>query len=542
MTMITNDTKITHSLKVDNEGITLLPQELVSRILAQYEIGNYKAHLPLGGGYKNLYWLLETDKGRFFLKLNRVYGTHIRELANFEMELSKFINNEVKRRAYDWSVPFIYSTHKGQGFTELDGHAFMVYEYVQGEFAPWEASGGVRLQPTTALLAELHSILADYPGEVPSFKRNIENAYHDIPRRLQELKELYGSLRSRDHNLNENQKKFFEIFDDLNSALEKLVQLLPPSAYAALPKQLVHLDFAPIHIMYQCEKPILVIDWENTNVDTRLVDFVKGIAPFHSANRYAELIDMAAFYQIGSAKTSNPLSYAELRALPFIHIAHRIKFIALHILKQGLGDENREVDWALVNIRAIIDLMTIDFSSFADRVENRVKELENEESIYIEQKKSVSENLLKTYSWNGYYEISHDNKEPKFLIQPEYWEIGFSLKQDAYIHLGLKPQEPIDMNGYAKLEMDLVIEDLQEQCKANQHASFDIRFRYKGMNQFVEYVTPPLVRGNHKIIMKIPGNLGLIDELIFHLNGGQTTIRELKTRIQSLYLMPEFVL
>src|SRR5205823_4320510 len=141
-------------------------------------------------------------------------------------------------------------------------------------FAWWGETGGVRAKTTAEAAAQIHAILRNFHEPVPQLRHEVVASYDHVEEDLTRLRKLKDSLETIPENA---RSKFVSQFlmgmPDFTEALEQMLIEFPPSDFKNLPRQIAHRDLAPIHLAFKGDQPVLVIDWENANVDTRVIDF-----------------------------------------------------------------------------------------------------------------------------------------------------------------------------------------------------------------------------------------------------------------------------
>ncbi|MBU1863413.1 MAG: phosphotransferase [Candidatus Omnitrophica bacterium] len=507
----------------------------IQRVIAEYDIGTYVDHGDVGGGYRNKGYWVKTAHGEYFLKIILEYSNCIDELAFFEMKINHTINDKTHKRGYGFRVPHLYATKHGKPFVKIKKQAFVLYEFVKGDFASWGESTGHRLKPTATMLAELHSILSEYNDEIPQFRIGGDNAYHDLVKKIEKFKILRKECEQKPFTKRTAvEKKFLSHADSFIEKLAQLKSLFPPEAYAALPKQLVHMDLAPIHLLYRINKPILIIDWEMARLDTRAVDFVKGITNFNDKEGYEEFIDFIAYYQQKATSSENPLDEMTLAAIPYIHVLHRVQLAAEHILTTDLSYDIN-LDWAIDQMKTFTELMNINFEDFSRRIFRRIKEIRSTPLRSIRSKSRESENILERMVIGATGSSNRDSSPIKATLEDKSLTMSLKLLKGDFNFTEIKTYGYIDVDGYSKLKIMLKIHMVDEGTIVNQRASLKIGMKFQ--NRTVYITRTPDIK-EKMLVIDIPHDLDKIDTISFVAEYAQSTIRSMSVDVTNITFQP----
>jgi len=141
--------------------------EEVSNILSSYPVGSLKEVVHIREGVMNDNWLVETDKGKYFLKRrNTVFNP---DSIDFVLKLVEHILSKGFR------TPRLIHTTEGALNISAEGRYWELYEYISGD--SFQVYNFVQIESAARLLARFHIISSGFQARaeaVPNRKIDLD--------------------------------------------------------------------------------------------------------------------------------------------------------------------------------------------------------------------------------------------------------------------------------------------------------------------------------------------------------------------------------
>ena len=202
-----------------------------SKIADEFRLGDLVSYSGVRNGSVNTHYLLETRKGRYFIKVEEIKS----ELeAKQECDLLLFL----KRQGFPCIQPI--KSKKGRFFHESQGKYLSVSRYVDGHGLTVESLTHHHLEALGHALANLHLV-----GR--SYKKGIDNRF-SFPK----IAILYRDLRKE---LPTHVKNIVRVLDDEVTYLENYLD-------NNLPKGIIYGDLFPNNVKFKGNRLVGVIDFE----------------------------------------------------------------------------------------------------------------------------------------------------------------------------------------------------------------------------------------------------------------------------------------
>ena len=233
----------------------------IDKVLKFYPFGSLLGVIE-GGGTANLNLVVETEKGKFFLKCRRPQYAS-RERIIFE----DAFQNHLKRKG----LPVYPSlkTKEGKNFVTWEDRVFQLYPYVEGDIFSEENFG--ELIEVSRVLGRFHLAANSFSPPVPK-----ELPRYDDPKIMREKLEKVRKIVKKE----EGEKIDFLI--NLTLGIEKK---LPDKVYHSLPHTYFHGDFHPVNLKFQEGKLVGIFDFDWVSLQPRLRDIADGILFFASLKK-----------------------------------------------------------------------------------------------------------------------------------------------------------------------------------------------------------------------------------------------------------------
>jgi homoserine kinase type II len=279
---------------------TTLGQKTLESFVEHYGLGKLTKASGVPAGSVNTYYLLETRKGKFFLKIDEVKSP---SAAQRELDLLLFL------RAHKFACPQPLPDRQGQYLHDYEGKLVSVYPHLAGKaFSEVEFTPSL-LEQAGQTLASLHLLGQGY-------RKEIENrfSYERVIGLYQEVKaKLPGHFRHLTHILDDEVAHQQQYLED------------------RLPKGIIHGDLFADNLLFRGGKVVGLLDFEAACHGKFIYDLATAVnALCYTDGRYVieRFEGLLKGYQ--SVRT---LSLAEWDAFP-----NELRFSALRFTVTRLKD------------------------------------------------------------------------------------------------------------------------------------------------------------------------------------------------------------
>jgi homoserine kinase type II len=210
---------------------TVLDRGTLVNMAACHALGKLAKATGVPAGSVNTHYLLETSKGKFFLKIDEVKST---PEARHELDLLLFL------RSHRFPCPRPLADRKGHYFHDYEGKAVSVYPPLPGRTFSEAELTIAHLEQTGQMLAALHLL-----GQ--SYKKAIENRFS-----FERIVELYEWVRERVPG------HFKHVIHTLDDEIAHQHQYQEDK----LPKGIIHGDLFADNLLFRGGKVVGVLDFE----------------------------------------------------------------------------------------------------------------------------------------------------------------------------------------------------------------------------------------------------------------------------------------
>src|ERR1051326_6518731 len=132
---------------------TILNKRDCARIADEFGLGDLVTYAGIRNGSVNTHYLLETKRGRFFLKVDEVKS---------ELEIKQELELLLYLRKLGCPCPQPLRSKKGRYYHELHGKHVSVSKFIDGVELPVEKLASAHLEVVGHALADLHLIGRGY--------------------------------------------------------------------------------------------------------------------------------------------------------------------------------------------------------------------------------------------------------------------------------------------------------------------------------------------------------------------------------------------
>jgi Ser/Thr protein kinase RdoA (MazF antagonist) len=267
--------------------------------------------------------LLEDELGTWFVKQVPWYADDETELARRHA-----LTRQLAGRT--GLVPQTKRTLGGLGWTRIDGAAFEVSEYRRG----YRFDGSARqVRAAGSALATLHDCPIEHSGPAEDY-RDLVAKHVRLAEKVSESRRLLAVLRECEVRLSGH---------------------LPDQIWHALPQTFVHGDYSPWNVVFGTDGVIAVVDFDNSDVGSRLRDVVEGVLTAAGVRYQDDSTNFArpfrceldeelatAFLHGYLRTTRNPFAESELACLGGVVRAVHVELVALAVLRGEIDDESAD--------------------------------------------------------------------------------------------------------------------------------------------------------------------------------------------------------
>jgi Ser/Thr protein kinase RdoA (MazF antagonist) len=279
-------------------------REVLSHVLGFYRLGSLQAARRLEQGFVDDNWIVETDRGRFFVKRRHPRRRQSDHLIRAQHELMQFL------RRGGFPAPVIVPTAGGERFLLVDGEVYEIAECIEG--APYDPDRPQHLVAAGETLGQYHTLVK---GLVLPVLRGRAELYRPANARteLERLREAWQI---------EHDPGLLEAAREIEAQIEALAARF--AEHTVLPRWTIHGDYHGGNLLFQGDRIVGVVDYDKINWQPRITEVVEALIYFSSPRpghlRYLvypgflERRPFARFLQ-GYARTAG-LDEDEIQALP----------------------------------------------------------------------------------------------------------------------------------------------------------------------------------------------------------------------------------
>ena len=228
---------------------TPLNKREAARLSEEFALGDLLSFTGIRNGSVNTHYLLETKRGRFFLKIDEVKS----ELeVKQELELLFYL----KRQGCPCPLPL--RSKKGRYYHEFHGKYLSVSKYIDGVELPLEKVTPAQLEAVGQTLSDLHLIGRGY-------KKGIDNRFA-----FTKILSIYRDVRRQ---LPSHLKNIVRVLDDEVCYLENYLD-------NNLPKGIIHGDLFPDNIKFKGSRLVGTVDFEAACRGKLIFDLATAVNAF----------------------------------------------------------------------------------------------------------------------------------------------------------------------------------------------------------------------------------------------------------------------
>ena len=210
---------------------TALSKKDIGKIVEEFAVGDLVNFTGMRTGSVNTHYLIETKRGKFFLKIDEVKS---------EVEAKQEIDLLLHLRKQNFPCVQPLKTKSGRFHLDFQGKCLTVTRHIEGAELPVESLNSTHLNALGHALANLHLI-----GR--SYKKGIDNRFG-----YNRIVAIYREVRRQ---LPSHLKNIVRVLDDEFSYLESYLD-------NNLPKGIIHGDLFPDNVKFKGNRLTGIMDFE----------------------------------------------------------------------------------------------------------------------------------------------------------------------------------------------------------------------------------------------------------------------------------------
>ena len=281
-----------------------MTEDEIAHVLSHYDLGAFQACRPVGHGYVNDNWFVETTTGRYFLKRRH---PSLSDPARIRAQHALMAH----LRRVGFPVPAVYRTQAGATFLQLRGEIYEVHECIPGELCDPERP--VHFAVAARTLGWYHDAVYEFdhpvfhlqghysPAKLVATLAGLAKAWQG--RLTPQIRTLLQELRRHAHDLTHHFRKF-----------------------EPLPALVIHGDYYAENLIFQGDTLVGVVDYDRARWSWRVEELAEAVIYF-AAERpgrlqhvvYPGVLDLDAVWRFLVAYVQRiGLHESEVRALPHV--------------------------------------------------------------------------------------------------------------------------------------------------------------------------------------------------------------------------------
>lgn len=253
--------------------------EKIKKILENYNIDDVIKCQNMPHGFANRNYKLTTSKSNYLFRINVQ-----QDLNSIKYEMR--VLDELKKIDFPAAYPIVRKD--GKYITEIDAENVIIYDFVKGEIP----KTNVRIVKEIATASAKLNSLPNWQQFERKNAISIGNCF-DLIRKFDSAKHKYP--------------KIFEYFIEQTEFLEENIQ-------SSVPRGLIHADIFPDNTIFNGDKLVAIIDFEDVCTDDLIFEIGMAINGFCFLNNKLNNIFLKVF--ISNYNKIRPISKIELDLLP----------------------------------------------------------------------------------------------------------------------------------------------------------------------------------------------------------------------------------
>jgi homoserine kinase type II len=232
----------------------ILSKKDLSKIVQEYNLGELKKSSLIDGGLVNHNYKVQTSKGNFLVRLVLDDSSKKTKHLNLQFKLMRYLQN----KGFPYKIPAPTKSLFGKEILQLNNKKVWVCKFFEGK--------NFCEAPTMPKMKEMAKVLAIYHNYVKGLKGH--KAKDEAHQRIRKGFKIMGKIKGsnpEDKLARENLKFFKEIYEEIkNFKCTKNMRF-------------IHGDFDASNVLFQGDKIIAVIDFDEINFAPRIFDISVSI-------------------------------------------------------------------------------------------------------------------------------------------------------------------------------------------------------------------------------------------------------------------------
>ncbi len=233
----------------------------LARVLGAYALGELKAIRRTERGYVNDNWIVDTARGRYFLK-HRHPSLCQTEIIQVQHALIGWL------RQAGFPAPILVPNVHGETFSVLDGQWYEVQGYIEG--MPCDPDRPAHLEEAAVTLGRYHALVE---GFAPAVLRDQGDLYGPafVCANLANLADVWQL--DKDPDLVQVTRRLAAAADDLRARF---------AGHGSLPNLVIHGDYYAGNLLFDGDRIVGVVDYDKIRWQPRVVELAEALIYFAS--------------------------------------------------------------------------------------------------------------------------------------------------------------------------------------------------------------------------------------------------------------------
>jgi len=225
-----------------------LTKREILEIIDEFDLGIIKDYRPIKGGLVNFNYLINTEKGKYVIRV--IGNISPKKLKHLKLQFRIF--DYLKKNKFPYLVPFPLKTKGSKEIFNIGSKKIWVYEMIDGKNYNRPITPQIRLMAKA--LATYHLFISKFKGK----KQKDESE----KRIIQGFKKMQKIVINNDtNNLALKYRDYFrDVFNNMRNVKYTQKQLF------------VHADFDSSNVLFQKDKLVGIIDFDDTFYSPRIFD------------------------------------------------------------------------------------------------------------------------------------------------------------------------------------------------------------------------------------------------------------------------------
>ncbi len=234
----------------------------LKQVLRCYELGELRSARRLERGFVDENWVVETERGRYFLKRRHPRRRQAEQVIRAQHELIAHL-----RRA-GFPAPVLVPAATGESFLALEGEVYELEEYIEGE--PYRHDHPVHLEVAAWTLGRYHACVEGFD---PPALREQGNLYcpENWQAVLQHLREAWQL--DRDVGISRIAQRLESLAHDLAARF---------AGHGELPYLVIHGDYYAGNLLFDGDRVVGLVDYDKTGWQPRVAELAEALIYFAS--------------------------------------------------------------------------------------------------------------------------------------------------------------------------------------------------------------------------------------------------------------------